>query len=298
MNSSVSPCLKLSTAFLLFFYYKYYIPLPPPHSIDTHFSLLRRTSFHLLRRRRQSRDVLDCSRAELIIRASYDSELTEASLHGLFQLIFSPLKLAQKKFERRGSIDEAALKYFTDVTLRSVSDPTLEELELLKRSLACTEETSTQAPFHRNAGSLKKYPSLHMFSRRAESSNKRWAKTVGDIDEAAELILAWLWSWCSYERMERHKNVNGSLARQTDASFERRSQTVSQEMKLPGIANRKGATNFCWFDLKSSWKNSEASYAIAFEPVPMTSSSESNLVFTSNAVECTTFGGTNESTMF
>ena len=206
-------------------------------------------------------------------------------------------------FERRQEVDGLALRHFVATTLPSTPAPSRDELELLRKSLTyLNPKPSADAgtAFERLRGSLIKYPSLHVFTRREITSagSWRWGKCVGDVDETLEDSFAWVWRWCSYERLDRHVESNGKfLVRQTDASedqYARRSQIVKVEYKIsPGVAHRRSMTKYTWFMLASGLNGHEA-YAIAFEPAPdplyNTNRAPLLLGFTKKSVEARSHG--------
>ena len=139
-------------------------------------------------------------------------------------------------------------------------------------SLAYNSEERSE--FRRIRGSLQASPTVQMFSgaeRGSDSQTLAWGKCYGDIDESAEMVLAWLWDMCSYQRMDAHRKHNGDLVRRTDASESNRSQTVASENKVsPGLAYRRSETKYSWSKLELGENENKLTltgYVIAFEPV-------------------------------
>ena len=220
---------------------------------------------------RQTRELHGCCRAVLNVKSQYDVKLSEATNNHLLRHSFTPLKLAQMKYERCEEIDTLAWRHFIDVSIPFTPAPTLAELELRKRSVAYI---SSSIEFRRIKGSLNTYPTVQMFSSTEGSfeGGLVWGKCLGDIDESPEVVLAWLWQLCSYERIDVHRKYYGDLVRRTDASELSRSQTFETEYSLaPGIANRRTQTKYTWFQRDASGdtnhqKSGGYLYAIAFEP--------------------------------
>jgi hypothetical protein len=125
------------------------------------------------------------------------------------------------------------------------------------------------------------------------SESLGWGKCYGDIDETAELVLAWLWQWCSYERMDIHRAINGELVRQTNATECSRSQNVEAEFKIaPAIKNRKSKTRYSWFKIEEAGEPTQRwNYAIVFEPASSTRDvADAQTGFTKGSVEATSNG--------
>ena len=141
--------------------------------------------------------------------------------------------------------------------------PTPVEQALLERSLLYD---SSDLKFERIKGTMATYPTVHMFTRKEKSELIVQGKCVGLIDESAEIVLAWLWHTCSYERMRSYRRQNGNLKRSSDGEVGRRSQVEVAEYKTAtGFANRIFVTCLAWSKLERGYNGNEA-YAIAFEP--------------------------------
>ena len=146
-----------------------------------------------------------------------------------------------------------------------VPAPTVAELALLAKSLSYNVDDSH---FKRITNSVAMFPTVHMFLRVEGAGLAAWGKSNGEIDASPELVLACNWQWCSYRRMQIHRENNGDLVRRTNATDTCREQLYEVEIYLaPSIANRYTRMRSVWYELDQS-KPSHAAYAVAFESPP------------------------------
>lgn len=224
----------------------------------------------------------------MAFRGQYEIDLPDAARSVILKHAFEPLKFAQKKHERCDEVDDLMRRLFVAKVLSNPPPvPTTDEMKLLKKSLAYLNIDDSQ--YKRIRGSLKAYPSMHMFLRVELTDEAAWGKSYGDVDESAELVLAWNWFLCSYERVAVHRKGNGDLIRQTDATLNSRTQVFEVEYKMAAtIANRYGVMLQSWFQLEPS-SSGQKRYAIAFETVPNRREPQDG-PFTKNSVKAVNIG--------
>ena len=233
--------------------------------------------------KRQTEDSLGCTRAELFFQGRYEINLPSKSHKITLKHVFAPLKLAQKTYERCDEIDELKRNHFAKVTMKHAPAPNALEKALLLKSL---EYTLSDDRYKRIRGTLMTYPTIQMFIREDANDEAAWGKSYGDIDESPELVLAYNWFVCSYERTETHRRSNGALVRRTDATETSRTQMYEVEMTLAtGIASRCFTSSFTWFKLDPSVLGREA-YAMTIDREKGTQDSP----FTPKAVAGTSVG--------
>ena len=225
---------------------------------------------------------------KLLIISKYDVDTSEAARLRILRRCFAPLQIAQNKYERCEEVDALRLRHVAKifVTPNAVPAPTAEEIALLSKFLAYSVD-DTHA-WKRISGSMKKHPTVQMFEV-LDVDGLVWGKASGDIDDTPEHVMAWVWNWCSYARMEQHILDNGDLPRQTDATDTSRTQVVQSEYRLTtGMANRSGTTSYTWLHMDPSQYKGRDAYAIAFDSVPHREGS--HLLFSKGAVKVTTLG--------
>ena len=186
----------------------------------------------------------------MFFRGRYDVNLSNKVHKSLLKNVFSPLKVAQKTYERCDEIDELSRRHFVNVTMRRAPAPSAEDNALLLKSL---EYTISDGRYKRIRGTLMTFPTIQMFIREDATDEAAWGKSFGEVDESPELVLAYNWFLCSYERMNIHRRAHGTaLVRRTDAKESSRTQTYELEITLAtGIANRCFTNSFTWFKLET-----------------------------------------------
>ena len=200
--------------------------------------------------------------------------------------------LAEAEKGREEELDEKTFKRFIEVTMHSVPAPSSDELANRDKALSyCGDETHELWKFEKIEGASKSYSTVEMFASKRNTDSSVWGKAVGEIDEAPEVVLAWLWHLTSLERMAIHEKDNGNLLRVSDLSDKSRSQHFKYEFKLGfGIQHRRGLAKYSWFKLEPG-KNSSGfeGYCQVWEP-DVSSNDHVDEGFTRNSVEATSKG--------
>ena len=130
-----------------------------------------------------------------------------------------------------------------------------------------------------------------MFTSKRNTDSSVWGKCYGKIDEAPEVILAWLWHMTSHERMAIHDGKNGNLLRVTDMSEKSRSQIYKCEFKVGmGVHNRRTTTKYHWFKLEPGNPSGREGYCMVWEPYYVSSKDYVEEGFTRNSIEAVSKG--------
>ena len=207
------------------------------------------------------------------------------------QIVEMLQKISALEKGQGNALDEKTFKRFIDVTMHSVPAVTPDELELRDKALEySSDKTHSSWKFETIKGASKSNPTVKMFASKGNTDNIVWGKCVGEVDEAPEVVLAFVWHMTSLERLSIHEKRSGNLLRVSDMSEKSRSQIFKCEFVLGlGVRNRRGIGKYTWFELEPGNPSGREGYCVVWESC-VSSKDHVEEGFTRNSVEARSKG--------
>jgi hypothetical protein len=130
------------------------------------------------------------------------------------------------------AVNESRFADFVTFTIPRAPPPNQSERSLLDESLKLL--SSGASKFRRIPNSLSVLKSVDAFQKIDEGDSLAWGRCCGLVDCSAPLVLAYLWSWNSRERMGAALKENGSgRVRDWRELPNSRSAVLNQDVPLP-----------------------------------------------------------------
>ena len=204
----------------------------------------------------------------LTTRTTYYTELPLAKRKTVLIGTLSLISFAQEYYDRSSDIDKLKASHFITHSLKYPPPLSPMESQLLDSSVALDGDAAFHKQFSRMRGSLRTHPLLGAFERRV-SGDASWSKVVGVVDSSAEQVLAYLWEFMSFHRVEHFLKRNGRLPRYVVPINDSRSKVIVTSAKMPrGTQHRLFESWMTWKAIKKSYSSggpTDVSYVLAVD---------------------------------
>ena len=172
-----------------------------------------------------------CATLSLFVKTSYETDLKKSIRLSLLKERLHVVKVAQHMFDRRVIVDACLFADFINTSIPRAPPPNSSERSLLDDSLRLFSDSSN---FRRLPNSLATLKSVDVFQRVNAGERLAWGKCSGLVDDSAPLVLAYLFSWNSCERLASALRQHGSgKVMEWNEVPNSRSAMLTQEVLLP-----------------------------------------------------------------
>ena len=149
-------------------------------------------------------------------------------------------------FERSDEVDKADLEDFADSARHesSLRPNTLSERKLIEEAMQYVDAGKEEGEQWKRIGASLNKP-IEKFKRKSKGNQvaAAWGKATAVIHASSELVLAWLWTLDSNERLKNHIDDNGDLIRRIQYLPNSRTQLGDIGYSFPSTSRLFSVTN-------------------------------------------------------